>query len=121
MSDAEAIRSAIGRYGQLVDDGEFDEWGDLFEDDAELDVSGHVLRGRAAILEFIRSSYGDGGSTHLFGASDIRVAGDEASAATDFLFVQNDGKPVGVGRTQDEWVRSGDGWRLRRRAITLKR
>jgi len=120
MSDEETIRSLIGRYAQLIDDGDFDEWGDLFVDDARLDAAGHVLDGRAAILDFIRSSYGGATTTHMFSVPDIVVDTDEARVATDFLLVQNNGTAAGVGRTHDVWVRSDGRWRLSSRQITLK-
>jgi SnoaL-like domain len=120
MSDEEAIRSLMGRYAHLVDDGRFDEWGDLFLDDAQLDVAGNVFDGRNAVVDYVRGSYGNGGLTHLFSVPDIVVEGDEARACADFLLVQNDGKPVGAGRVDDVWMRTAGRWRLGRRRISLK-
>ena len=49
MSDVAAISSAMAEYAHLVDDGQVEEWADLFLEEGELDVGGRVMHGRAAI------------------------------------------------------------------------
>ena len=120
MTDEEEIRSTIAEYAHLVDDGRFDEWAELYVEDGELDIAGHVLRGRAALIEFLSGSYTDGSNTHVFSVPSVRVDGDDAVAVADFLLVSNDGKRVSVGRVYDEWVRNPDRWRIRTRRIALK-
>lgn len=120
MTDEEAIRSTIAEYAHLVDDGHIEEWAELYVEDGELDIAGHVLRGRAALIEYLRGSYSDGSSTHIFSVPSVRVDGDEAVAVADFLLVKNDGQRVSVGRVYDEWVRDPDRWRIRTRRIALK-
>jgi uncharacterized protein (TIGR02246 family) len=120
MTDEEAIRSTIAEYAHLVDDGQFEEWAKLYVEDGELDIAGFVLKGRAALIEYLSGSYTDGSTTHVFAVPNIRVEGDDAVAVADFLLVSNDGKHVSVGRVYDEWVRQPDRWRIRTRRIALK-
>jgi ketosteroid isomerase-like protein len=120
MTDEEAIRSAIAEYAHLIDDGRLDEWVTLYLEEGELDIGGHVLRGRAEIVSFLSGSSSQGSSTHIFSVPDIRVDGDKAVAVADFLLAQNDGQRISVGRVNDEWVREPDRWRIRTRRIALK-
>lgn len=120
MSDVEAIIATMGEYAHLLDDGHLDKWADLYVEDGELDIAGHMLHGRTAMVEYVRTGYPAGSSTHFFSVPNIRVAGDEARAVADFLVVTNDGQGMTVGRVHDEWVRCPDRWRLRVRRISLK-
>jgi len=120
MSDVESIIAAMGEYAHLVDDGHLEKWADLYVEDGELDVAGHVIHGRTAMIEYLSSGYAAGKSTHFFSVPNILVAGDEARGVADFLVVTNDGKVASVGRVHDEWVRCPDRWRLRVRRISLK-
>ncbi|MEX1008665.1 MAG: nuclear transport factor 2 family protein [Acidimicrobiia bacterium] len=120
MSDVEAIIATMAEYAHLLDDGRLDEWADLYLEDGELDIAGQVLGGRTAIVEYLRTGYSAGSSTHIFSLPDIRVTGDQARAVADFLLVTNSSGAVSVGRVDDEWVRCPDRWRLRMRRISLK-
>src|SRR5262249_34382293 len=53
VTDEDAIRSLIARYSQFCDDGRFDEWGELYTDDAVFSVAGRRYEGRDAIKAFI--------------------------------------------------------------------
>ena len=53
--DEDQIRRTLAEYSQLCDDGRFDEWGELFTDDARLEVMGQVKTGRSAIVTYMRS------------------------------------------------------------------
>jgi rhodanese-related sulfurtransferase len=85
-----------------------------------LDIAGHVIQGRAAMIEYLRTGYPAGSSTHFFSVPNIMVSGDEARGVADFLVATNDGKIASVGRVHDEWVRCPDRWRLRLRRISIK-
>lgn len=131
-ADLEAIRRTIALYGQLLDDGRFDAWGDLFTDDAEfasvpggnLDGEGGIATfvGRAAIVAVVagaqRAMRAEGGVIHFGGNAVIDVAGDEARAWWDFLVMHL--KPGGTeishaGRYHADLVRQDGRWRFRRR------
>jgi uncharacterized protein (TIGR02246 family) len=120
MTDEDAIRSTIAEYAHLADDGRFEEWAGLYVEDGDLDVDGHVLHGRPALLDFMRASSTTGSTTRIFAVPDVRVHGDDASSVANFLVVANDGRQVSAGRVYDEWVRDPDRWRLRVRRIVLK-
>src|SRR5262249_53092748 len=53
MTDEEGIRRTLALYCQLCDDGRFDEWADLYTEDAVFRVMGGEHRGPEAIKAFI--------------------------------------------------------------------
>ncbi len=54
MSDDEsAIRRLLADYCHLLDDGRFDEWIVLFDEDVVFTVMGNRLRGRDEVRSFI--------------------------------------------------------------------
>ena len=120
MSDVAAISSAMAEYAHLVDDGQVEEWADLFLEEGELDVGGRVMHGRAAMVAYLRAEGSFGDTTHVVSAPNIRVTGDEAVAFADVLVVKHDGQVLGVARVQDKWVRCADRWRLRARRVIPK-
>ena len=47
--DEDQIRRTLAEYSQRCDDGRFDEWADLFTEDARFVLSGQVTEGRDSI------------------------------------------------------------------------
>ena len=119
----EAIRRTIGGYCQRLDDGRFDEWAELFTEDARLVLMGRVTTGRDAIRRYMETVQPDGSrGMHVTTNSLIDVDGDAATAATDYLFVRPAPEGMAIiaaGRYLDELVRDGTGWRFRVRTITM--
>jgi 3-phenylpropionate/cinnamic acid dioxygenase small subunit len=115
----------LALYCQLCDDGRFDEWIELFTEDARFTVLGETHVGhddiKAWISEMQAPQYR---GKHILGQSvfDLEPSGDTASGTTDYTFVS--GTPEGgyvvtsAGRYYDTFVRSGDGsWRFVTREI----
>lgn len=132
LADIEAIRRVIALYGQLLDDGRFDAWGDLFTEDAEFASvpGGHMpgapavasYTGRKAIIEAAsaiqKEVWAESPVIHFGGNPVIDVAGDRAKAWWDFLVMYL--KPGGTeiahaGRYYADLVRQGGRWRFQRR------
>lgn len=106
MSDLEEIRRVIVLYGSLLDDGRFDEWGQLYAEDAEwIAVPGInrpnngssepvTIRGRENIVaqnrRLVESSRqgGKACSLHFSGQPIIDVKGVGANAWWDFILMR---------------------------------
>jgi 3-phenylpropionate/cinnamic acid dioxygenase small subunit len=126
MSAEEDIRRTLARYCQLCDDGRFDEWAELYTDDARFLVMGRVYEGPAAIKGFIEMGQPpERRGKHMCANSIIDVAADgaSASAVTDYVFVgrneADEAAIMSVGRYHDELVPGDAGWQFRRREIVF--
>jgi 3-phenylpropionate/cinnamic acid dioxygenase small subunit len=121
--DLELIRRTLALYCQFCDDGRFDEWEELFVDDAVFRVLGRSYEGRAALRDFIETGQPpDRRGKHICANSVIDLEGDRALARTDYLFVGRvpDGLAVtSVGRYHDVLVRDGAVWRFATREIVF--
>jgi uncharacterized protein (TIGR02246 family) len=121
--DHEGIRRTLGEYGRLCDDGRFDEWAELFTDDARLGFPGQDAEGRDAIkalMEKVQPAEARG--KHITANSLIEVDGGTATVTTDYLFVRTTSAGpaiVAAGRYHDRLVRRGARWLFEERRITL--
>ena len=123
MTDEEAIRRVLATYCQTVDDGRFDEWEQIWTDDATFTVMGTTHTGRTALRSFIEAAQPpERRGKHLNLNHVIDVTGDEATAASDFAFAGRVGEGwaiTQVGRYLDRLVRTSEGWRIAAREIEL--
>ena len=121
--DEDQIRRTLCQYSQLCDDGRFDEWGELFTDDARLEVMGQVKTGRPAIVTYMRSVQPpESRGIHMISGPLVEVDGPSASARTNYIFVRpaTDGMAiVAAGRYHDQLVSDGGRWRFAERKITI--
>jgi 3-phenylpropionate/cinnamic acid dioxygenase small subunit len=115
-----AIRRTLARYCQLLDDGRFDEWVEVFSDDVAFSVMGQVAHGRDAVRRLIEPvQQADARGRHILSEPLITVDGDTASAATDYCFVSRELAVSSAGRYHDVLVRDGDEWRISAREIVF--
>ena len=121
--DEDQVRRTIAAYSQHCDDGRFDQWSELFAEDARLVVAGRTNAGRPDIRRYMESVQPpEARGKHITSNSLVEVDGDSAVARTDYLFVRagTEGLTlVAAGRYHDQLVRDGSRWRFRRREITL--
>jgi 3-phenylpropionate/cinnamic acid dioxygenase small subunit len=117
----EGIRRTLAHYGLLLDDGRFDEWSQLFVEDARFHVMGATQVGRADITAWIMKNQGpELRGKHAVLAPLIDLDGDRARVWTDYLFVDQQQTVLSVGRYHDEVVRGDDGrWRFALREIVF--
>jgi 3-phenylpropionate/cinnamic acid dioxygenase small subunit len=118
-----AVHRTLAQYCQTCDDGRFAEFGECFLDDAEVVFGERVVRGRAAITDWIAAAMpAERRGKHLCMNPLVEVDGDRARAATDFVFLaRGDSGPriSAAGRYVDELRADGDRWRFARREIVL--
>jgi ketosteroid isomerase-like protein len=119
------VGRTLALYCQLCDDGRFDEWGELFVEDARFTVLGQTHEGREEIKAWIsKAQVPELRGKHVLGQSvvDVDASGASASGVTDYTFVSR--TPEGAyaitsaGRYYDTFLRSDDGrWRFATREI----
>lgn len=123
MDDVNAVRDTLARYCQLCDDGRFEEWGELYTEDARFEVMDRTYEGREQIKGFIRAGQPpELRGKHVAVNSVIETDGDEALGLTDYIFVGRSGDGFGIvsaGRYHDRLVRRGDRWLFAERRIVF--
>jgi uncharacterized protein (TIGR02246 family) len=125
IEDHEAVRRLVALYCQLCDDGRFDEWTDLFTEDATFTVMGQTHTGRAALKAFMeRSQPPEARGKHCTFEPLIELAGDEGKVWTDYIFVGTVGEKGRLGVTSagryHDVVRKEQGtWRIAARTIVF--
>jgi 3-phenylpropionate/cinnamic acid dioxygenase small subunit len=121
--DEDEIRRTLGRYSLLCDDGRFDEWGELFTEDARLELMGKVTTGRRAIVTYMQSVQpAESRGLHMTSGSLVEVDEAIAAATTNYIFVRPTTEGVAIvaaGRYYDQLVRDGRRWLFAQRRITL--
>jgi 3-phenylpropionate/cinnamic acid dioxygenase small subunit len=124
-SDLEAIRRVLSLYCHHCDDGRFDEWEQLFADDASFGVMGRTHQGRRAIRAFIEAGQPpERRGKHVCANPVIDVDTDAgtASATTDYIFVGRvaDGLAItSAGRYLDRFERQDGKWLIKSRQIVF--
>ena len=131
MNDYEAVRRTISLYSQLMDQGRFDEFGELFTEDAvSTSIAGTVnpvswtAHGRADIVANTRNIVGklleQGDVIHLAANPVIDVDGEQAKAWWDVVVLQITATgftPLRSGRYQARFVKRGERWLLAHRTL----
>jgi hypothetical protein len=125
MDDDYSIRRLMAVYSQLIDDGRWDEWGELFTEDAVFTVWGQAYLGREEIVRAISGMQSGLPGKHVAFATVVELDGDRALAWTDFLGVADTGpgqwgRSYGIAsaaRYYDRLTRHDGRWRFSRRDI----
>ena len=132
-NDFEAIRRVIALYGQLLDSKRFDDWSQLFAQDAVFRVWGRSYSGRAEILREIGEMQPDSPGKHVVLQPVIDLdSEDRARSWTDLCALATTPSPeaeysdfsiqiVTIGRYHDRFERStSDGrWRIQQRVLVM--
>jgi 3-phenylpropionate/cinnamic acid dioxygenase small subunit len=120
MTDEEGIRRTIAQYAHFCDDGRFEDWADLYTEDARFSVLGQTHEGRETIKNWIANAQPpEQRGKHVCFSSVIDVDGDQARAWTDYIFVSQAKTITSVGRYHDRFVRQTDRWRFTERRIVF--
>jgi hypothetical protein len=127
MDDVQAIKNLLFRYAELLNTGQFDAVGRLFEH-GRVRVNGNpnVYEGAAQVAEMYRSSTNvpDDGPDSLLYTTNVQVAvdGDTAEAKSYFIaFHARDGHiaPVVGGRYRDLLERRDRDWTFKERTMNI--
>ena len=119
-NDESAIRRLLADYCHLLDDGRFDEWIALFDEDVVFVVMGNRLRGRDDVRSFIEpTQQEDDRGQHMLSEPVIEVDGDTAWVATDYVFVSRANTILSSGRYLDVMRRAPDRWCFASREIVF--
>jgi 3-phenylpropionate/cinnamic acid dioxygenase small subunit len=120
MSNEEEIRRTVAQYAHFCDDGRFEEWGELYTDDATFSVLGQTYNGRDAIKGFItKAQPPKQRGKHICFNTVIDTEGDEAYAVTDYIFIDQEKAIASAGRYHDRLVRDRGRWRFAQRRIVF--
>ena len=116
--DEHAINRVLAEYCLRLEVNAFDEWLDLFTDDAVYEVHHRVLTGRAEISAMLsQAPHG----VHLPGATRITLDGDTAEVIQSYLFVANSNDSWNSGWYDRTLVRTTDGWKISRTVVKMAR
>ncbi len=122
LEDERQVAQVVAAYGPLVDGGDAERVGALWEQDGVYDVDELLMSGRAQIEAMVRSPAHQrwiaGGCAHLVGPPHVAVTGDEAVAVCHSLMVVHEQGTFVLRRaTANRWRlrRSADGWQVTER------
>ncbi len=131
LVEIEAIKQLKARYFRLLDQKRWEEWGQVFSEDAELDTTQEApnarASGRDAIVEMVSTAVGAAVTVHHGHMPEIEITGPTTASGTwameDYLEFPGDPPPLvvhGRGHYFEEYEKGGDGaWRIK--SLTLRR
>ena len=126
IPDKQHIRELQNRYSYAIDSGHYDKLDGMFTPDATY----HFVTGSTDNIEALKKTIQDAlqpltSSQHINGNQWADIEGDRATAGCYFtvhMFKEGvaDGEHFEMGgRYDDELVRTSEGWRFSKRAITI--
>jgi ketosteroid isomerase-like protein len=123
LEEKDAIRELMAQYCFHFDNGEFDQWLQLFTDDAAFDLGARGrMVGHDALRKFLRAiplTDGRPMMKHCVMNSIVTVDGDRATARS-YVIVLQGGETLGVsiaGRYEDQIVKRGGAWCFTERKV----
>jgi len=125
-SDDSEIRALIARIAFLSDEGDIEEYGSVYTEDATWSAGAATNAGLAEIKASSAARRADGttgpGShnRHITIPVDVHVDGDRATAVSYFLFVGSVETAPQIKRFavyDDTFVKTSDGWRCSSRTV----
>lgn len=126
MKDQNAVARTLSEYCRTCDDGKFEEFGQLFDEDAVLMLGRKIIGGRDAIRDAIAANQPpERRGCHLTSNTVIAIDGISAHAESDFVFFQlganNIPSPASMGRYIDELKLRNGMWLFSQRHIQFRR
>lgn len=122
--DRQAIVDVIHAYCRLIDGRRPDEQVLLFTDDCRVRYGREWIEGRADLEAFLRRAIESFAATsHLVGNIEVDFSGPDRARSESVLQAWHrlvDGDDLVVhGRYHDTWLRTGDGWHIQTRELTI--
>lgn len=124
FADWVAICNVKAAYCRLLDTKQWDEWGQLFTEDCEMDTrpSGGTLEiGRDNFVKSVRGSIETTKTCHQVHSPEIEIEGDRAKvtwAMYDRLHWDNGTKLTGYGHYLEEYRKEDGRWRIAKQTLT---
>jgi hypothetical protein len=115
LADRLALHELPGRYGDMIDDRDWDGLSQIFLEDATFEVLGDVLEGLDGIREFMRAA--NHPRTHLMTNVYVDETPEGVVVRFRIIAMRRDGRIVS-GRYRDVVVKTDDGWRVASRVYT---
>ena len=115
LADRLALHELPGRYGDLIDDRDWDGLSQIFVDEATFEIPDQVLDGLEAIREFMRGAKHP--RTHLMTNIAVDETDDDVVLRSRLIGMRRDGRFIS-GRYRDVVVKTDDGWRVVTRVYT---
>ncbi len=118
IADENAIHRVLAEYCLRLEINAFDDWLDMFTDDAVYEVHRRILTGRAEISAMLsQAPHG----VHLPGATRITLNGDSAEVIQSYLFIANSNDSWNSGWYHHTLVRADGNWKIARTAVKMAR
>ena len=124
FNDWLAIAKVKAAYCRLLDTKDWDGWGQLFTEDAVLDVTGSggtIEHGRLAIVASVRGSIETTKTAHQVHFPEIAIDGDTATAIwpmQDRLIWEDGRTMTGYGHYHETYVKQDGRWRIAAQQLT---
>jgi SnoaL-like domain len=117
ITDLVEIHALCARYMSYTGRFVNDRWLDVFTPDAEYDTFGAsytVERFPAFLAAAPRGQY-------IGNMPVVDLDGDRATGVQHYVFIDQQSHAMRIGWYRDEYVRTAQGWRIRRRTTTFMR
>ncbi len=125
--DVAQVRTLLAQYCQLMDDRRYAEWSQLFADDGEWEMGGHIYRGPAGTRAYMDQLLRDRPqrrTRHVNTNLLIELDGARGRVTSDYAMLASEpeGTPwtvVAMGRYFDRVIRrpDGSGWQFAHRRL----
>jgi hypothetical protein len=117
VTDVDEIIATMSGYCHSIDDRRFDDLAALMTDDVRFEMGEDVTQTRDDFIKYVLANIWPAGR-HVCYNPEIDVAGDRATAVSDWLFLDGKLSIVSAGRYADEFTRVNGRWRFAVRRIT---
>jgi len=129
LADIEAIEILKAKFVRLADAGEWDAWGkEVLAEDCFVHNDAGPLEGRERIIEKTSKGMANVMAIHYLHSPEITILGPDTASAiwpvNDYITGVFNGTSTvirGYGHYHDDYVRTVDGWRLKRCRLVRQR
>lgn len=125
LEDIEVIKKLKARYWRCVDRKLWEELAECFAEDATADYGPDIkLKGRQAIIEFLKASLGANNvvTSHIGHRPEIEITGESTATAmwwlNDYIIMQPNVKRRGYAFYEDEYVKKDGRWKIKSTKVT---
>jgi hypothetical protein len=124
LADIESIKKLKAQYWRFVDNKLWEDLSEVFTEDATLEYGTDNLKGREAIIEFLKNNTGNKKivTIHQGHNPEIDITGENTArgiwALHDYLVFGSKMSLNGWGYYHDEYVKTDGEWRIKSTKIT---